>query len=138
MKFRPVVLSMSLLLLAGCATHGYAPRVQQRYAVGDYLSRTTRRAVAPAVDYGYAATYAAAPTYVAAQAPAAVTTAASGHYGVATGTNPCAPCAPQSRTVYYDAGTATVDHVHRYREIHRHRMEVTAEDIGCVDCPQAR
>jgi len=145
MKIRLALLTMAVAL-AGCASHGHAPRVQQRYATSEYLAAPARRvAVAPA----YAPAYA---SYGGGHARAGYAGHGGGghaghggkrgkgghgggHHATACATNPCAACAPASRTIYYDAGTVTVDHVHRYREIHRHRLEVTKEDVGCVDCP---
>ena len=126
MKIRLALLTMAVAL-AGCASHGYAPRVQQRYATSNYLAGTASARIARRAP-------AAAPAYASYGGGHA---GHGGHHagGGASATNPCSCCAPQSRTIYYDAGTVTVDHVHRYREIHRHRLEVTKEDIGCVDCP---
>ncbi len=93
-----------------------------------------------------ASTYSDADTYaviVEEVAPAPDANAGSGtSWGTAAGgaatadySNPCAPCAPINRTVFHDAGSVYVDHVHSYREIHRHSLEVSREDQGCADCP---
>ena len=110
MRLQPMLMAIPLLL-AGCACNG---------ASGSYV-----------VDDTYAAievedsTAGSGDTYVAS----------AGGYATADYSNPCAPCAPQPRTIYHDAGPVFVDHVHGYREIHRHSLEVTREDQGCVDCP---
>ena len=142
MRLQPLLLALPLLL-AGCACSGssHSYDADTTYAVIDSSGAGSGET---AVVYDSSTSYGS--SYGSASGGASATS--DSYYGSGSGwgtaagglaaydaSNPCAPCAPTNRTVYHDGGTAYVDHVHQYREVHRHSMAVTREDAGCTDCP---
>jgi len=89
MRLQPMLLALPLVL-AGCACAGASTSDADTYVVIEEVAPLPDAHAGSGTSWGTAAGGAATADY----------------------SNPCAPCAPISRTVFHDAGSVYVDHVH--------------------------